>query len=192
MMTVVFTDIRNFTTYTDNLEPEELFGLLDKYISEMTRLIHHFDGTLDKIIGDGMLIFFGDPLPMEDHAQRSVLMALEMQKKARELNQEWRCFGYDFGMGIGINTGYMTVGNIGSDMHMDYTVIGNQVNVASRLESQARAGQILVSQRTFSRVKDIVEAEKIGEILVKGVKNPVLTYNIKAVKGQNTPSLPAA
>lgn len=182
MMTVMFTDIRDFTACTESLEPEELFGLLDKYISEMTKLIHRFDGTLDKIIGDGMLIFFGDPLPMEDHAQKSVLMAIEMQKKVNELKEEWQYFGYDFGMGIGINTGYMTVGNIGSDMHMDYTVIGNQVNVASRLESRARPGQILVSQRTFSRVKHLVEAEEIGEIAVKGVKNPVMTYNVKWLK----------
>ncbi len=183
MMTVMFTDIRNFSTCTDNLEPEELFGLLDKYISEMTKLIHNFDGTLDKIIGDGMLIFFGDPVPMEDHAQRSVLMAIEMQKKVNELKKEWQYFGYELGMGIGINTGYMTVGNIGSDMHMDYTVIGNQVNVASRLESHAGAGQILVSQRTYSRVSHMVEAEEIGEIAVKGIKKPVLTYNINCLKG---------
>lgn len=183
MMTVVFTDIRSFSTFTDNLEPEELFNLLDKYISEMTKLIHHFDGTLDKIIGDGMLIFFGDPVPMEDHAQRSVLMSIEMQKKVNELKKDWEYFGYELGMGIGINTGYMTVGNIGSDIHMDYTVIGNQVNVASRLESLAKPGQILVSQRTFSRVSHLVEAEEIGEIKVKGIKNPVLTYNINWLKG---------
>jgi adenylate cyclase len=148
----------------------------------MTKLIHHFDGTLDKIIGDGMLIFFGDPVPMEDHAQRSVLMSIEMQKKVNELKKDWKYFGYELGMGIGINTGYMTVGNIGSDIHMDYTVIGNQVNVASRLESLAKPGQILVSQRTFSRVSHLVEAEEIGEIKVKGIKNPVLTYNINWLK----------
>lgn len=182
MMTVMFTDIRDFTACTENLEPEELFGLLDRYISEMTELIHRFDGTLDKIIGDGMLIFFGDPVPMEDHAQKSVVMAVEMQRKVNELKEEWQYFGYDFGLGIGINTGYMTVGNIGSDMHMDYTVIGNQVNVASRLESAAGPGQILVSQRTYSRVRHLVEAEEIGEIVVKGVKKPVMTYNIKWLK----------
>jgi adenylate cyclase len=179
MMTVLFSDIRNFSALTDSLEPEELFHLLDKYLAEMTSIIHHFEGTLNKIIGDGMLIFFGDPIPMEDHAQRSVLMAIEMQKKAVELKDEWRHYGYDLGMGIGINTGYMTVGNIGSDMHMDYTVIGNQVNVAARLESLAKPGQILVSQRTYSRVNNIVEAEEIGEVKVKGIHSPVMTYNIK-------------
>ena len=179
MMTVLFSDIRGFSNLTDSLEPEELFHLLDDYLSEMTKLIHQYEGTLNKIIGDGMLIFFGDPIQMKDHAQRSVLMAIEMQKKAFELKKEWLHYGYELGIGIGINTGFMTVGNIGSDMHMDYTVIGNQVNVAARLESMARPGQILVSQRTYSRVMDLVEVEKIGEIMVKGIHNPVITYNVK-------------
>ena len=125
---------------TDSLEPEELFHLMNEYISEMTRLIHQYEGTLNKIIGDGLLVFFGDPVSMEDHAQRAVLMAIEMQKKIQVLKNDWLHYGHELGVGIGINTGYMTVGNIGSDMHMDYTVIGNQVNVASRLESKAKAG----------------------------------------------------
>jgi adenylate cyclase len=179
MMTVMFSDIRNFSSLTDSLEPEELFHLLDKYLAEMTTLIHKYEGTLNKIIGDGMLIFFGDPVPMEDHARRSVRMAIEMQKKAAELKDEWLHYGYELGIGIGINTGFMTVGNIGSDMHMDYTVIGNQVNVAARLESLAKSGQILVSQRTYSRVIDFVDAEEMGEVKVKGIHTPVITYNIK-------------
>jgi class 3 adenylate cyclase len=182
MMTVMFTDIRNFSTFTDNLEPEELFNLLHNYISEMTKIVYRYDGTLNKIIGDGMLIFLGDPVPMADHAQRAVMMGIEMQKKTDELKKDWRYFGYEFGMGIGINTGYMTVGNIGSEMQLDYTVIGNQVNVASRLESNAKAGQILISQRTYSSVQDIVEADKIGEIMVKGIHNPILTYNVRCLK----------
>lgn len=181
MMTVLFSDIRGFSTLTDILEPEELFHLLDNYLSEMTKLVHNYDGTLNKIIGDGMLVFFGDPIPIKDHAQRSVMMAIDMQKRVSELKHEWLQYGYELGVGIGINTGYMTVGNIGSDMHMDYTVIGNQVNVAARLESLAKPGQILISQRTYSRVRDMVDAEKMGEVRVKGIHNPVLTYNIKVV-----------
>ncbi len=180
MMTVLFSDIRGFSTLTDSLEPEELFHLLNNYLSEMTKLIYQYEGTLNKIIGDGMLIFFGDPIPMEDHAQRAVLMAIEMQKKVIDLKKEWLHYGYELGMGIGINTGYMTVGNIGSDMHMDYTVIGNQVNVAARLESLAKSGQILVSQRTYSRISNLVEVKKVGDIMVKGIHNPVITYNVKA------------
>jgi class 3 adenylate cyclase len=181
MMTVMFTDIRNFSALTDSLEPEELIHLMDKYLSEMTRIIHRHDGTLNKMIGDGLLVFFGDPIPMKDHARRAILTALDMQKKVFELRDEWLRYGYELGIGIGINTGYMTVGNIGSDMHMDYTVIGNQVNVAARLESKAKSGQILVSQRTYRHVMDIVEEECMGEIEVKGIHNPVRTYNIKVV-----------
>jgi len=179
MMTVVFSDIRNFSSFTESLEPEELFPLMDKYLSEMTRLIHRYDGTLNKIIGDGLLVFFGDPIPMEDHAERAVAMAIDMQKKVAELRDEWLQYGHDFGIGIGINTGYMTVGNIGSDIHKDYTVIGNQVNVASRLESLARAGQILISQRTYSRTKKLVEVEEVGKIQVQGIRDFIVTYNVK-------------
>ncbi len=182
MMTVVFSDIRGFSRLTDSLEPEEIFHLLDRYLSEMIETVHRFDGTLNKIIGDGLLIFFGDPVPLEDHAQRAVLMALEMQMKVSDLRSEWLEYGHELGIGIGINTGYMNVGNIGPDNHRDYTVIGNQVNVAARLEAKAGPGQILVSQRTMSRVKDLVEAEYMDEIQVKGIHSPVKTYDIRGLK----------
>ncbi|MDP2647142.1 MAG: adenylate/guanylate cyclase domain-containing protein [Desulfobacterales bacterium] len=180
LMTVLFADIRNFSAITESLEAEEIFSLLDKYLSEMTRLIHRFDGTLNKIIGDGMLVFFGDPVEMEDHAPRAVMLAIEMQQKVSQLREEWLHYGHELSIGIGINTGYATVGSIGADTHKDYTVIGNQVNVAARLESLAKPGQILVSQRTLSRVKGRVKYEKIGEIRVKGISRPVVTYNVKS------------
>jgi class 3 adenylate cyclase len=179
LMTVVFTDIRGFSSVTDRLESEELFQLLDRYLSEMIKVVHRHDGTLNKIVGDGLLIFFGDPIPMEDHAERAVRMAIQMQEKVvGALKEEWLQYGLELGVGMGINTGFMTIGNIGSDMHRDYTVIGNQVNVAARLESEARAGQILISQRTYSRVKEIFEVEEVGEIKVKGISNPVKTYSV--------------
>ncbi|MBN1102887.1 MAG: hypothetical protein JXL84_05665 [Deltaproteobacteria bacterium] len=190
MMTVLFSDIRNFSSFTENLEPEELFHLLHSYLSEMNKIIHAYEGTLNKILGDGLLVFFGDPIPVADHAERAVRTAIDMQRKVAELRGEWLHYGQELGIGIGINTGYMTVGNIGSDMHMDYTVIGNQVNVASRLESLAKSGQILISQRTFSRVKGGVEVEKVGEIRVKGIYYPVTTYNVKVPEptpGGNAP-----
>ncbi len=179
LMTVVFTDIRGFSAISDSLESEELFHLLDRYLSEMTVIVHRFEGTLNKMIGDGLLIFFGDPIPMEDHAERAVKMAIDMQKRVAALKDEWLQFGHVLGIGIGINTGYMTVGNIGSEMHRDYTVIGNQVNVAARLESEAEKGQILISQRTYSRVKDLVDTEEMGEIKVKGIHSPIMIYNVK-------------
>jgi class 3 adenylate cyclase len=184
MMTVLFSDIRNFSALTDSLEPEEIFNLLDRYLSEMIRLIHQYEGTLNKIIGDGMLIFFGDPIPMDDHAQRAVKLAVDMQNNVAELKGHWLQYGHELTIGIGINTGYMTVGNIGSETHRDYTVIGNQVNVAARLESLAKSGQVLISQRTYSRVKDLVEVEKCGQISAKGLHHPIVTYNVKRLKGR--------
>jgi len=178
LMTVVFTDIRNFSTITDSLEPEEISQLLNKYLSEMIQIVHRHDGTLNKIIGDGLLIFFGDPIPMEDHADRAVQMAVDMQKRISNLGNDWHQYGHELGAGIGINTGFMTVGNIGCDTHRDYTVIGNQVNVAARLESLAKAGQILISQRTYSQAKQQFEVEEVGEVQVKGVHCPVRTYRI--------------
>ena len=178
IMTVVFSDIRGFSNVTDSLESEELFHLLDRYLSEMIKIVHDHDGTLNKIIGDGLLIFFNDPIPMEDHAERAVSMAVDMQIKITDLLDEWRQYGHELGIGIGINTGYVTVGNIGSDMHRDYTVIGNQVNVAARLESLAKPGQILISQRTYSKVIGLFEVKERGEIQVKGIHTPVKTYNV--------------
>jgi class 3 adenylate cyclase len=187
MMTVVFSDIRGFSALTDDLEPEEIFHLLDRYLAAMIDIVHRFDGTLNKIIGDGLLIFFGDPIPQEDHAERAVRMAVEMQLKVTELRGDWKDFDHDLGVGIGINTGYMTVGNIGSETHRDYTVIGNQVNVASRLESRAKPGQILISQRTYSRVKDLVESEPMGEIQVKGIHAPLRIFNVTALAKEPQP-----
>ncbi|HEJ84079.1 MAG TPA: hypothetical protein ENO25_05875 [Desulfobacteraceae bacterium] len=178
MMTVLFSDIRGFSALTDSLEPEEIFHLLDKYLSEMIRIIHRYEGTLNKIIGDGLLVFFGDPVPMEDHAPRAVLMSVDMQRRVRELKAEWLQYGHELGIGIGVNTGYMTVGSIGSEVHRDYTVIGNQVNVAARLESIAKPGQVLISARTYSRVSGLVTVEEVGEIRVKGFHRPIRTFNV--------------
>jgi len=176
MMTVVFTDIRGFSSLTDSLEPEELFQLLSKYHSEMIRIVHNYDGTLNKIMGDGLLIFFGDPIPMDDHADRAVRMAMDMQRKVADLSDEWNRYGHRLGVGIGINSGFATVGNVGSDAYSDYTVIGNQVNVASRLETTAGPGQILISQRTYHMLKEAVKVEEMGDIEVKGTHTPVKVY----------------
>jgi len=178
MMTVIFTDIRGFSNLTDSLEPEELFHLLTRYHSEMIKIVHLYDGTLNKIVGDGLLIFFGDPIPMEDHAERAVRMAIDMQNKIADLSGEWGQYGYELGVGIGINSGFVTVGNVGSDAYRDYTIIGNQVNVAARLETSAKAGQILISQRTYSLVKGLIEVEEVGDIEVKGIHNPIKTYSV--------------
>jgi class 3 adenylate cyclase len=178
MMTVMFTDIRNFSALTDSLEPEEIVHLLDLYLQKMVDVIHKHDGTLNKIVGDGLMIFFGDPVPMEDHASRAVEVAVEMQHKALDLRSEWLSFGHDLAIGIGINTGFMTVGTIGAENHRDYTVIGNQVNAAARLVSLAKPGQILISSRTFSHLQNGLKTRDIGEINVKGIHTPVHSYEV--------------
>jgi class 3 adenylate cyclase len=177
-MTVLFSDIRGFSDLTDSLEPEEISLLLNNYLSEMTGLIHKHEGTLDKIIGDGMMVFFGDPILMQDHARRAVLLAVDMQQTIRHLKNEWSSYGHDLSIGIGINTGYMTVGTVGSEFHRDYTVIGNQVNVAARLESLAKSGEILVSHRTYSKAKDIANFEEAGTFNLKGIHSPVAVYRV--------------
>jgi class 3 adenylate cyclase len=177
-MTVLFSDIRGFSDLTDSLEPEEISLLLNHYLSKMTMLIHKHEGTLDKIIGDGMMVFFGDPVSIQDHAKRAVLLAIDMQLTIRHLKDEWSGYGHDLNIGIGINTGYMTVGNVGSEFHRDYTVIGNQVNVAARLESLAQPGEILVSQRTYSKAKDIAVFESSGTFNLKGIHSPVAVYRV--------------
>jgi adenylate cyclase len=179
LMTVLFSDIRGFSDLTDSLEPEEISLLLNNYLSEMTRLIHRHEGTLDKIIGDGIMVFFGDPVSIPDHARRAVLLAIDMQRKIAQLKDEWKSYGHDLNIGVGINTGYMTVGNIGSEFHRDYTVIGNQVNVAARLESMAQPGEILVSQRTYSKAKDVAAFEDVGTISLKGIHSPVAVHRVK-------------
>ena len=178
LMTVLFSDIRDFSDLTDSLEPEEITLLLNNYLLEMTELIHRYEGTLDKIIGDGIMVFFGDPVSISDHAQRAVLLAIDMQKKIDQLRGEWLSYGYDLNIGIGINTGYMTVGNIGSEFHRDYTVIGNQVNIAARLESMAKPGEILVSQRTYSKAKDVAHMEGAGKVNLKGIHSQIEIYRV--------------
>ena len=178
LMTVVFSDIRGFSAITDSLEPEEIVELLNSYHSEMIQIIHHYGGTLNKIMGDGLVVFFGDPVDMQDHAQRAVDMAAQMQKKAHELDKQWRTYGHKLGIGIGINTGYMTVGNIGPADHKEYTVIGNQVNIAARLEQMAKPGQILITHRTLAYIKSDISPKFMGEIKVKGIHNPIKIYEI--------------
>ena len=178
LMTILFSDIRGFSDITDALESEEITLLLNNYLSEMIKLIHRHEGTLDKIIGDGIMVFFGDPVSIPDHAQRAVLLAIDMQKKTDQLKDEWLSYGHDLNIGIGINTGYMTVGNIGSEFHRDYTVIGNQVNIAARLESKAKPGEILISQRTYSKTKGIATFEEAGTFNLKGIHSSVVVYRV--------------
>ena len=182
-LTTFFSDIRGFTALSERMEPEEIVEELNEYLTEMTNIVFRHGGTLDKYIGDAIMVFFGDPVPQEDHAERAVRMALEMRDRIAELTDGWiDTYGEPFAVGMGITTGWVTVGNIGSAVRTDYTVLGNQVNLASRLADRAEAGQILISDRTMAAVEDFVEGTVIDEIELKGVNRPIRIYDIAPAK----------
>ena len=181
-LTVFFSDIADFTATTDDLESEELTGLLNHYLTEMSKIAFEHGATVDKYIGDAFLAFFGDPdtKGVKEDAIACVNMAIAMQRRMQELQSEWRDAGLQrpFQLRIGINTGYCTVGNFGSEDRMDYTIIGSQVNLASRLQSHAELGSILISHETYSLVKDMVLAEERDPIHAKGIAKPVRNYKV--------------
>jgi adenylate cyclase len=181
-LTVFFSDIADFTATTDDLESEELTSLLNHYLTEMSKIALDHGATIDKYVGDAILAFFGDPETkgVREDAIACVNMAIAMQRRMRELQFEWRDAGLEkpFQLRIGINTGYCTVGNFGSEDRMDYTIIGNEVNLASRLQSHADLGGILMSYETYSLVKDAVLAEEQNPIQAKGFSRPVRNYKV--------------
>ncbi len=178
-LTILFSDIRGFTALSERLEPEDLVDLLNQYLTEMTEIVFKHGGTLDKYIGDALMVFFGNPVPYDDHVQRAVSTALEMRTRLVEMRQAWAIEGREqLTMGIGITSGYVTVGNIGSPARLDYTVLGNQVNLASRLADKAEGGQILVSERTLTAVRDLVTWEEIEQVHLEGVSRPIGIFQI--------------
>jgi adenylate cyclase len=183
-LTVFFSDIADFTATTEGLESEELTSLLNHYLTEMSEIALEHGATIDKYIGDAILAFFGDPETkgVKEDAIACVNMAIAMQRRMRELQFAWRDVGLEkpFQLRIGINTGYCTVGNFGSEDRMDYTIIGNEVNLASRLQAHADLGGILISHETYSLVKDIVMAEEQDPIQAKGFAKPVRNYKVIA------------
>lgn len=187
-LTVFFSDIQGFTQLTDTMDPEAMTMVLNVYLDAMTQIALDHGGTIDKFIGDAVMVFFGDPESKggQQDALACVNMALAMQLKMAELKTYWQSQGYKlpFHIRMGINTGYCTVGNFGAEDRMDYTIIGGNVNLASRLESNAAADQILVSKSTRQLVQDFVECEPLGEIMVKGIAAPVQTYAVVGVHSQ--------
>jgi adenylate cyclase len=184
-MTVLFSDIRGFTSLSETMPANELVAQINEYFEEMVDIVLKNNGTFDKFIGDALMAFYGDPLPMDDHATKAVKTAIEMVEKLKELNERWKNENKpEFNIGIGINTGEMLVGYIGSQKIVDYTVIGDNVNLASRLEglNKEYKTNIIVSESTYEQVKDFVEAEEFGEVLVKGKQNQVKIYGLKGFK----------
>lgn len=186
-LTILFSDIRGFTSISERLNAEQVVEFLNAYLSEMTRLVIETQGTLDKFIGDAVMAFWGAPIPQPNHRERGVRTALMMHKVLKEIKEKWIVEGRDYPdirIGIGINSGEVVVGNIGSDMRMDYTVIGDHVNLASRLEGQCKTYGVglVVSKNTYEAVKEMVWARKLDDIAVKGKKEPVTIFEILGMK----------
>ncbi len=181
-LTVFFSDIKGFTELSEELEAEALTDLLNNYLNEMSKIALKYGGTIDKFIGDSVMIFFGDPSSQgaKKDALAAVSMAIEMRKHMKVLRQQWRAQGIDKPLEIrmGINTGYCTVGNFGAETRMDYTIVGREVNLASRLENLADSNEILISTETYSLTKDIIMAKDKGQIQVKGFTRPVQIFQV--------------
>ncbi len=181
-ITVVFCDLRGFTAFAETVEPEEVMGILREYHAAVGSLIFQFEGTLEHFAGDGLMVFFNDPLPCPDPAARAVRMALAMRQQVGELAGVWRKRGHQLDFGVGITLGYATLGKIGVEGRFDYAAIGTVTNLAFRLCEEARGGQILVSQRVYAAVEELVEAEPVGEFSLKGFHRPVTAYNVLRLK----------
>ncbi len=182
-MTVLFSDIRNFTPMSEKLKPEEVVNVLNEYFTSMAEIIFQYDGTIDKFIGDCIMAFWGAPIYHSDDALRAVKAALGMKKKLEELQKKWKKEGKPpVTVGIGINTGEVVVGNIGSPERMEYTTIGDEVNLASRLQSIAKEGQIFISKSTYREVCEEIEAKEMTPVKVKGKSEPVILYEVTGIK----------
>jgi class 3 adenylate cyclase len=177
----LFCDLRGFTAFAETAAPEELFELLREYHTAIGELIPAHDGTLEHFAGDGLMVFFNDPAPVEDHELKAIRMALAVRERFDELAETWRKRGFDLGLGIGIAAGYATLGRIGFEGRYDYGALGPVTNLASRLSTYAEPGHILISQRVFAEVENVVDAEQVGEIELKGFGRPVVAYEIRGL-----------
>jgi adenylate cyclase len=184
-LTILFSDIRNFTYMSEQMLPEEVVSLLNPYLDTMSEIIHKYGGTVDKYEGDAIIAFFGEPIPHKDHALRAANAAMEMRSALKQLNQQWKShgiFNQDLEMGIGLNTGDVFVGLIGSEQRINYTVIGDTANLAARLQDQTKelGFPILISESTNSRISKILQTEFVAERILKGKSEPVKIYRIVA------------
>jgi adenylate cyclase len=177
-ITVVFLDLRGFTAFAETAEPEEVMAVLREYHAAMGRLILEHEGTLERFTGDGMMIFFNDPVPVPDGPARAVRMALAMRARVDELLRGWRKRGFELDFGVGIAQGYATIGAIGFEGRWDYGAIGTVTNLAARLCGEAQPGQILISRRLVGVLEDVATAEPVGELALKGFLRPVSVYNV--------------
>ena len=183
---VVFCDLRGYTAFTETAEPEEVLDFLRDYHGTLGPLVAQFEGTLDQFSGDGIMVFFNDPVPIPEPAERAVRMAMAMREAAGTLIAHWRERGRDLGLGAGIAQGYATLGQIGFSERSGYTAIGTVCNVAARLCAEAKDGQILLSQRVNAALRGSVVTEQVGALALKGLTQPVVAYNVPPVGSQTT------
>jgi class 3 adenylate cyclase len=177
-VTVVFLDLRGFTAFAETAEPEEVMSVLREYHAAMGELVLAHEGTLERFTGDGMMVFFNDPVPVPNPAERAVRMALAMRERVAELAEKWRRRGYSLDFGVGMAQGYATIGAIGFEGRWDYGAIGTVTNLAARLCGEAGPGQILAAQRLLTAVEGLIEAEPVGELGLKGFQRPVPAYSV--------------
>jgi adenylate cyclase len=188
---VLFCDLRGFTAFAETAEPEEVMGLLREYHDILGPLVHRYEGTLDHFQGDGLMVFFNDPLPCPDPAQRAVQLALSMHEVVANFAEDWRRRGRQIGFGAGIAQGFATLGQVGFEGCVVYSAIGTVTNVAARLSAEAKSGQTLVTARVAAAVKNMVEAESLGSMMLKGLSRPTDVCNIVCLKKTSEPSPPS-
>jgi class 3 adenylate cyclase len=181
-LTVVYLDLRGFTAFAESVEPEEVMEILHEYHAAMGKLIIEYEGTLEHFAGDGMMIFFNDPVPIANPADQAIRMTLEMRERVKDLTVKWRNLGYDLDFGVGIDQGYATIGAIGFEGRWEYGAIGSVPNLAARLCGEAKPGEILVTQRLLGGVNELVEAEPAGEMSLKGFHRPISAHKILRLK----------
>ena len=185
-ITVVFCDLRGFTPFAETVEPEEVSAVLGEYFRALGQIVHRFEGTLERFTGDGLMIFFNDPLPCNDAPERAVRMAVAMRNRVSELIERWAKQGHDLGFGVGIAQGYATLGAIGFEGRLDYAAIGTVSNLAARLCAEAAPEQILVSQRVYTAAQEILVADPIGELAIRGLSRPVRVHNVLGLNATPT------
>ena len=178
----MFCDLRSFTSFAETAEPEDIMALLSEYHGAVGPLIRKYEGTLDRFTGDGMMVFFNDPLPCPDAPERAAKLAIEMRDAVAALGPVWSKRGHRLGFGIGMSQGYATLGRIGFEDRFDYTAIGAVINLAARLCSEAADGQVLVSGRLAAAVEDMAEVEHLGEREIRGMARPVAVANLRSVR----------
>ena len=181
-ITALFCDLRGFTGFSESADPEDVMALLRDYHAAIGEIIIKYSGTLERYAGDGVMVVFNDPVPVENPALQAVLMALEMRDAIGALTETWRRWGHEIGFGIGIAHGFATLGTIGFEGRFDYAAIGTVSNVASRLCDEAKSGQILISPRVLTKVENAVKVEPVGEFELKGIRRPLAAYNVIAAQ----------